>query len=121
VVTTLSVAEAAARVGLSPHTLRWYEQVGLVEPIARDGGGRRRYGPGDLARLEFLTRLRGTGMPVRDMLRYVELVRCGPHTAAERRRMLLAHRERVAARMAALQRDLDVIDWKIDNYGRTLS
>jgi DNA-binding transcriptional MerR regulator len=113
---TLTVSEAAARFGLSAHTLRWYEQVGLVDRPARDGAGRRRYSNADLARLEFLTRLRTTGMPVREMLRYVELARAGSQTAAERREVLLAHRQRVLARMASLQRDLDVINYKIDMY-----
>ena len=39
---TLTVSEAAARFGLTAYTLRWYEQVGLVDPPARDGAGRRR-------------------------------------------------------------------------------
>jgi DNA-binding transcriptional MerR regulator len=113
---TLMVSEAAARFGLTAHTLRWYEQVELIDPPARDRAGRRRYSGADLARPEFLTRLRTTGMPVREMLRYVELARAGSQTAAERREVLLAHRQRVLARMASLQRDLDVINYKIDMY-----
>src|SRR5437868_6651867 len=112
----LTVSEAAARFGLTAHTLRWYEQVGQIDPPARDGAGRRRYAPDDLARLEFLTRLRTTGMPVREMLRYVELARAGSPTAAERRAVLLAHRDRVQARMAELQRDLEAINYKINMY-----
>jgi DNA-binding transcriptional MerR regulator len=114
---TLTVSEAAARFGLTAHTLRWYEQVGLVDPVSRDGAGRRRYTGTDLRRLEFLTRLRTTGMPVREMLRYVQLVRSGAQTAAERRALLEAHRRRVLARIADLQVDLDVINHKIDMYG----
>jgi DNA-binding transcriptional MerR regulator len=117
IVDSLTVGAAAAKVGLTAHTLRWYEQVGLVDPVARDTAGRRRYGVDDLNRLEFLTRLRTTGMPVREMLRYVELARLGPSTTAERRAILVAHRDRVLARMAGLQRDLDVIDVKIGMYG----
>ena len=109
----LSVAEAATRVGLTAHTLRWYEQVGLLDPISRDGAGRRRYRDSDVARLVFLNRLRSTGMPVKDMLRYVQLVREGPATADARRDLLHAHRERVLNRMADLRRDLDAIDFKI--------
>jgi DNA-binding transcriptional MerR regulator len=112
----LSVGEAAAKVGLSVHTLRWYEQVGLLEPISRDGGGRRRFAAHDIARLEFLNRLRSTGMPVRDMRRYVDLVRQGPATAPARQEMLRAHREQVLNRIADLQHDLDVIEQKIKLY-----
>jgi len=116
-VDSLTVGEAAVKVGLTAHTLRWYEQVGLVDPVARDAAGRRRYGTDDLNRLEFLTRLRTTGMPVREMLRYVQLSRVGPSTAGERRAILEAHRNRVLERMAELRRDLEVIDLKISMYG----
>ena len=112
----LTVGEAAAKVGLSVHTLRWYEQEGLVRPVGRDTAGRRRYGPEDLDWLQLLTRLRSTGMPVREMRRYAELVRTGPSTAGERLRLFEEHRERVLARIADLQRDLDAINFKIDLY-----
>jgi DNA-binding transcriptional MerR regulator len=116
----LSVSEAAARVGLTAHTLRWYEQEGLVAPIERDTAGRRVYRPGDLRWLQLLIRLRTTGMPVRDMRRYAELVRAGTATSSERLRMFLDHRERVLARIAELRRDLEVIDGKIENYRERL-
>jgi DNA-binding transcriptional MerR regulator len=112
----ITVSEAASHTGLTAHTLRWYEQIGLLEPIGRDSTGRRRYTPDDVARLEFLTKLRTTGMPVADMLRYVELLRAGPQTASQRRDLLEEHRLRVLARIAELQRDLGVINYKIDLY-----
>jgi DNA-binding transcriptional MerR regulator len=116
--TTVSVSEAAARVGLTTHTLRWYEQEGLVSPVRRDSAGRRRYSEADLGWLELLTKLRRTGMPVRDMRRYAELARQGDHTLAERVRLFKAHRERVLARIAELRADLDVINYKIEIYGK---
>ncbi|MFB9239714.1 MerR family transcriptional regulator [Plantactinospora siamensis] len=115
---TLSVGEAAARVGLTTYTLRWYEQEGLVAPVARDSAGRRRYTGQDLERLVLLTRLRRTGMPVRDMRRYAELARQGDHTWGARRKLFEAHRDRVLARMAELGEDLRILDHKIDLYGR---
>ncbi len=114
----LTVGEAAAKVGLSVHTLRWYEQQGLVTPVGRDAVGRRRYSPEDLDWLQLLTCLRGTGMPVREMRRYAELARSGPATVAERLRLFEEHRERVLARIADLQRDLDAINAKIGIYRR---
>jgi len=111
-----TVGEVAEQTGLSTHTLRWYEQVGLLDPVDRDTGGRRRYAEPDLARLGFLIKLRSTGMPVRDMVRYIELVRCGPATVEERLALLVAHRQRVLAQIEALTDDLKVIDRKIDIY-----
>src|SRR5689334_22482484 len=112
----LTVGEAAAKVGLSVHTLRWYEQEGLVSPVGRDTAGRRRYRDEDLGWLQLLTCLRGTGMPVREMRRYAELTRNGPATVAERLRLFEEHRERVLDRIKDLQRDLDAINAKIEFY-----
>ena len=114
--TGISVSEAAAKVGLTTHTLRWYEQEGLVEPVVRDAAGRRRYQPADLDRLVLLTKLRSTGMSVRDMRRYAELIAGGETTFPERLALLEAHRIQVLARIEELRRDLETVDYKIGLY-----
>ncbi|RIV38346.1 MerR family transcriptional regulator [Micromonospora radicis] len=116
--TALTVGEAAERVGLTASTLRWYEQEGLVAPVDRDSAGRRRYTQRDLDWLMLLTRLRRTGMPVRDMRRYVELARQGDGTLGARRALFEEHRVRVRRRMAELAEDLKVLDFKVDAYRR---
>jgi DNA-binding transcriptional MerR regulator len=113
---SLSVSEAAERVGLTTYTLRWYEQEGLLDPVGRDAAGRRRYTEADVSWLVLLTRLRRTGMPVRDMRRYADLARQGEATVGARRRLFEQHRERVLARIAALHEDLQVLDYKIKLY-----
>jgi DNA-binding transcriptional MerR regulator len=113
-----TVGEVSEQTGLSTHTLRWYEQVGLLDPVDRDTGGRRRYATTDLDRLRFLIKLRSTGMPVREMVRYIELVRLGPATVDERLAILVEHRERVLAQIEALTDDLKVINYKIDIYSQ---
>ncbi|GAA3441489.1 MerR family transcriptional regulator [Planomonospora venezuelensis] len=112
----ITIQEASRISGLSAHTLRYYEQIGLIHQVGRDTGGRRSYTQPDLEWLDFLTKLRTTGMPIADMCRYAELRRQGPATAAERRRMLEAHRERVLERIAQLSEDVSVLDYKIDFY-----
>ena len=112
----MTVSEAAGRVGLSTHTLRWYEQEGLVSPVARDSAGRRRYTDADIGWLTLLTRLRRTGMPVRDMRRYAELARMGDDTLLDRVALFEQHRARVLAQIDELQEDLAVLNYKIDVY-----
>ena len=69
-----TVQQAAALTGLSEHTLRYYERIGLIKPVQRqETSGHRRYGPADLAKLETLACLRATGMPIDQMRRYFEL------------------------------------------------
>lgn len=112
-----TVSEVSAQTGLSAHTLRWYEQVGLLDPVNRDAAGRRRYSEDDLGRLGFLLKLRSTGMPVRDMIRFVELSRLENDAGvAEKLQILVDHRERVLTQINALQEDLKIIEFKIDIY-----
>ncbi|WP_117215570.1 MerR family transcriptional regulator [Allorhizocola rhizosphaerae] len=116
----LTVGEMATKIGLSAHTLRWYEQMGLLDPVPRDSAGRRRYGQHDVDRLDLLTKMRATGMPVRDMVRYIELVRAGDGSRPARLAMLEAHRHTVLKQIDELQRDLSVIDRKIGLYRDSL-
>lgn len=118
--TTLTVGEAAAKVGLTTHTLRWYERIGLLDDVPRDSAGHRRYRAKDLNWLMLLIRLRATGMPVKDMVRYTELVRIGEGTELERQELLEQHRARVLAHIAELRADLAVIEMKINGYARSL-
>jgi len=76
-VTTWSISEASAKTGLSQHTLRWYERIGLLDAVDRTADGRRRYSERDLDLLNVFTKLRDTGMPVKEMRRYAGLVRSG--------------------------------------------
>ena len=118
--TTWSIGEAAAKCGLSQHTLRWYERIGLLANIERGGDGRRRFSEGDLEWLSLLTKLRATGMPVRDMQRYAELVRSGAGQA-ERLELLKRHREQVRRAIASQRECLKLLDAKITHYGSCLA
>ena len=62
--TDLTIQQVAALTQLSEHTLRYYERIGLLDPVNRASSGHRRYSTGDIAWIEFLTRLRTTGMPI---------------------------------------------------------
>jgi DNA-binding transcriptional MerR regulator len=113
----LSIAEAARRTGVSAHTLRYYERAGLViTPVARTGGDRRRYHQLDLDWITICTRLRATGMPIKTIRRYAQLVSAGPGNEQERLALLEAHRAGVTARLAEAQENLKLIDHKIDVY-----
>jgi DNA-binding transcriptional MerR regulator len=111
--------QAAEKTGLTQHTLRWYERIGLLDRVDRAADGRRRFSDADLDWLLLLGRLRATGMPVADMLRYAELVRSG---AGEQERMdlLRHHRERVRQALLDQQECLSLLDAKIENYRRRL-
>jgi DNA-binding transcriptional MerR regulator len=113
----LSIAEAARRTGVSVHTLRYYERAGLVVTnVGRTTSGRRRYHQLDLDWIHVCTRLRATGMPIKAIRRYAQLVSAGYGNEQERLALLEAHRADVIAKVAELQENLKLIDHKIDVY-----
>src|SRR5689334_15886809 len=76
-----SIQQVAEQTGLSVDTLRYYERIGLIEPVRRAENGHRRYGQHDIAWLQLLIRLRETGMPLAQMSRFAQLRRQGAATA----------------------------------------
>ncbi|WP_434589057.1 MerR family transcriptional regulator [Streptomyces sp. A5-4] len=111
-----TISEVATHTGLTAHTLRWYERIGLVSHVDRSHTGQRRFTNGDLDWLGLVGKLRLTGMSVADMVRYAEMVREGEHTMAARHELLEATRRDVRVRIAELQDTLAVLDYKIDYY-----
>ncbi|GAB3874315.1 MerR family transcriptional regulator [Dactylosporangium cerinum] len=111
-----TIAEVAEQTGLTAHTLRYYERAGLLDPPERDWNGHRRYSERDVSMLQLLTRLRATGMTIAEMRRYAELCRVGPATFDERRELLEEHRRQVKQKIAELQTDLALIEYKISVY-----
>ena len=112
--TQITIAQAADRSGLSAHTLRYYERIGLIHSVGRGHNGHRRYARDDMEWLALLTKLRTTDMPIRQMVEYAELVREGPHTATRRRAMLEAHREAISKQVEQLEETAAVLDRKIE-------
>lgn len=110
-----SVADAADLVGLSTHTLRYYEQQSLVRP-ARNAAGHREYSEFNLRRLVFLTRMRLSGMTMHDLKQYIALVEQGASTIPERRRIMLEQRDRIRRQLRELTLALETTEYKIRTY-----
>ena len=113
----LTISDAARAVGLSAHTLRYYERAGLMrDPVERDQATHRRYTDEDLRWVILLTRLRATGMPIRRVREYADLVRAGAGNERERLALLESHRATVLEQLEEVRRSLAAIDTKIDLY-----
>ncbi|AKK07765.1 MerR family transcriptional regulator [Corynebacterium testudinoris] len=110
-----SIAETADHLGVSAHTLRYYERVGLVA-IPRDRAGHRRFDATTVRRLVFLTRMRTSGMSIRDLTRYVELVDAGADTIPDRVELLHHHRDTLRSHIAQLQLALAATEYKLATY-----
>jgi len=113
---SLHIGEVATRTGRSVHAIRWYEAQGLVPGVERDGGGRRVYTEHHVGWLEFMDRLRGTGMSVAQMRAYTALVKKGSAALGERRTLLRAHQARVLENIARWTEALSLIEAKLEFY-----
>ena len=115
---SLTIQHVAAITGLTVHTLRYYERIGLIDPVPRQDNKHRLYREEDLVWIAFLIKLRSTGLPIRQMLRYAELRRQGNHqeSVSERKAMLEQHTLSMEATLAELNSNLAVMYKKIAMY-----
>jgi len=109
----LTIQDVSRRSGLSEPTLRYYEQVGLIGPIARDASSRhRRYCAEDLDTVQALACLRAMGVGIADMRTYQANRALGTAAADEQRDLLQRHAIRVEAEIATLRVHLDYLSEK---------
>ncbi|MGD0879502.1 MAG: MerR family transcriptional regulator [Anaerolineales bacterium] len=112
----MKIAEVSERYGITSDTLRYYERIGLIQPVNREKSGIRDYNEIDLRRVEFIKCMRSAGLPIETLIEYVGLVQQGEGTIEARKDILIEQRELLAARMKEMQITLDVLDHKIEVY-----
>ena len=117
----LTIQQIATATELSEHTLRYYERIGLIHPIERAGSGHRRYRESDVWWIEFLMKLRNTGMSIQQMQQYSILQRQGDSTLPERVKMLKAHYEQVQEQLECLTEHQKLICHKIEYYSSVIA
>ena len=113
---TFHIGGLARATGRSVHTIRWYEAQGLIPRVERDRGGRRVYHRDHIEHLDFLERLRRSGMSVAAMRRFTDLSMAGWRTLSERQALLREHRGAVEAQIRELKAALKLIDDKVGFY-----
>ncbi|MCU0465494.1 MAG: MerR family transcriptional regulator [Anaerolineae bacterium] len=116
-----TISQVAEITGLSVHTLRYYERIGLIRPIDRAGNTHRRYSSDDIGWVEFLLKLRATGMAIQNMKTYAELQRAGEETLEERVEMLKTLQFDVKAHIHELNEHLELIRHKIEFYSAVIA
>lgn len=112
----MKIAEVSERYGISSDTLRYYERIGLIQPVNRSESGIRDYGEIDVRRVEFIKCMRSAGLPIEVLIDYVGLVQQGDQTIDARKEILKEQRELLIARMKEMQKTLDILDHKIEVY-----
>jgi len=112
----MKIAEVSVRYDISSDTLRYYERIGLIPPVNRNASGIRDYGEIDIRRVEFIKCMRSAGLPIEALIEYVALVQQGDSTIEARKEILIEQREQLLARMAEMQKTLDIMNRKISVY-----
>lgn len=114
-----SIGDFSKLTGLGIHTLRYYEHEGLITP-ERNSGNRRCYSDKDLTWIEFIKRLKDTGMPIKEIKHYAKLRADGDPTLFERMEMLVQHRQALNGQIAQLQEHKIKLDEKIEFYKKEI-
>src|SRR5215213_6792528 len=113
---TLTIQQVAQATNLSEYTLRYYERIGLIHPINRAENKHRRYSVDDIGWIDFLMKLKATGMTIQQMQQYATLQREGDISLPERVEMLKVLREQVETHMDELREHMKLLNFKIDVY-----
>lgn len=116
----MRIAEVARRFDITPDTLRYYERIGLLRPIARTESGVRDYSEADCGRIEFIRCMRGANVSIEALQEYMRLLDEGDGTVAARKAILEEQRALAERRIAEMQAGLDRLNHKIDNYDEML-
>ncbi len=117
----LSIQEAASRLGVTVHTLRYYERAGLVPPVGRSAGGRRVYSPEDLGWAAFVRKLRRAGLSIGSIRLYARLQRDGADSLPARVALLREHRDAIWAQQEELAATLEYLEEKLAHYEGVLA
>lgn len=126
----MNVAELAERTGLSPHTIRYYDRMGLLPAVQRSRSGARQFSESDVTFLQFIVGLKRTGMSLEEIIEFtadgciLERLQQGTiptGSVAKRTAILQQHRERLLEHQRELERLLDAVDQKLAYYGRYMA
>lgn len=112
----LEISEVSKITKLKPHTLRYYESIGLIKDIKRNSAGNRVYSEDDLKWLEVINRLRQTGMSINKMVEYAKLRHMGDETVPQRKKIMQEHLKAIEHELQVLEEARDYVAKKVQIY-----
>lgn len=115
-----TVSEAARRLNLSPHTIRFYSKEGLLDFVERDQNGNRIFKESDFERLFIIASLKRAGMSIKQIREFTVLCDEGDATIAQRLKIIMDQKESVEEQITELQDALDVLKYKTWLYEAAL-
>ncbi len=111
-----TINEVAQKCDLTAHTLRFYDKEGLLPFVSRTPSGIRSFSERDLELIKLICCLKNTGMPIKEIKRYIDMVMEGAVTVETRRQMMVDHRKEVLRQIDELKKNVNLIDLKIAFY-----
>lgn len=116
----MNIKEFSKISGISAHTLRYYEKIGIFQKINRNYSGHRDFSEKDILWAEFISRLKETGMPLEQIKKYAVLRKQGEHTADARMKLLKNHAISLKKKISDEKQHLNKINEKIKYYEKIL-
>ncbi|WP_067865990.1 MerR family transcriptional regulator [Neptuniibacter marinus] len=101
---------------MSPYTIRYYEKIGLLRGVSRNASGHRWFTEKDIIWVNFIKRLKDTGMPLEEIKKYASLRELGAQTVKERQELLEKHQENLIKHIRQQNEHLKALNTKIDLY-----
>lgn len=112
----MTIKEVGEKYGISGDTLRYYERIGMIPPVARTESGIRNYTEKDLSFIELVLCMRGAGLPIEAIIEYVKLYQQGDETFAARLALLQDQRETLIEQKEKIENALNRLNYKIARY-----
>ncbi|WP_028042425.1 MerR family transcriptional regulator [Candidatus Stoquefichus massiliensis] len=116
----MKINEVAHMYNMTQDTLRYYEKIGLLDPVLKDKCGNRDYRSQDLKRLEFIRCMRDAGLSIQVLQKYIQLYNQGDKTVEERKKLLIQQKEELMKKKECIQVSIDKLNHKIENYEKLL-
>lgn len=113
------IGEFSKIVNLPIDTLRYYEKEGILKS-KRNDSNRRVFDSGDVKWIEFIKRLKKTGMPIKQIKKYAVLRYLGDQTIPERLAILEEQENSLESDAARIKDNLDFIHYKMNIYHEML-
>ena len=117
----MNIKQFSALVDVSAHTLRYYEKIGLLNNISRNASGHRFFTKKDVEWIQFVKRLKETGMPLETIHHYADLRQQGDGTSEPRMRILEEHAVRLKEKIELELLHLNRLEEKIDFYKKFMA
>lgn len=114
-----SIGQFSEISGFSIDTLRYYEKQKLLFP-KRDENNRRVYSEKDVAWISFISRLKKTGMSIREMQKYAKLRYAGEQTIPERLVLLFNQLDNLHEEEKKIEDNIEFVEQKIKTYLKTI-